>query len=357
MTTREQIKQLFSTLTTDEKTSLIRELKANSIDKEDFKENINACPHCKSGKIIKYGKHKQVQRYLCNDCHRTFGIITGTSYNFIKKKDSFLKCKELMLSAVYMPIKQMAHKLKVSEPTAFAWRHKILLALPESKEKFTDETEIDDVWFLYSQKGRKGLKYSRERGGSKRRGENNYQVKLLVAANKQHTEMKVTRIGRITKADIQRKLGDKLSKNTTLISDGHRSIAGFAKEQKIAHIRIKGKEHTNKQGKGVQLVNNLAGRFDTIINRIFRGVSTKYLQLYANWFGSKENNKNNDEREAMYNRTMLSNKNTWNIFTNMEKIYQRFIEKYSVRTYRCPVKKKWKANNWNQIVAMEFAYI
>jgi len=31
---------------------------------------------------------------------------------------------------------------------------------------FENITEVDDIWFLYSQKGRQGLKYSRNRGGT-----------------------------------------------------------------------------------------------------------------------------------------------------------------------------------------------
>jgi transposase-like protein len=357
MTAQEQIKQLFSTLSIDEKKSIVKELLDGQIDKPDFKGIINVCPHCKSLRFIKYGNHNETQRYLCNDCHRTFSIITGTAYNYIKKKVKFEKCKGLLLGSGYLTVKQVATQLKISEPTALTWRHKILLALPESKEKFAEETEIDDIWFLYSQKGRKGLKYSRKRGGSKRQGDNDFQVKLLVAANKQHNDMKVTRIGRITKADIERKFGNKINKDTILISDSHKSIAGFANDKKIKHIRIKAKEHTNNQGQGVQLVNNLAGRFDTVINRILRGVSTKYLQHYANWFSFKENIKNNNKNAYIIDSSMLLNKKTWDVFSNTEEIYKRFIERFSRRTYRCPVKKSFKANNWNKNETMKFAYI
>ena len=70
------------------------------------------------------------------------------------------------------------------------------------KDKFTAETQIDDLWFLYSQKGRKGLSYDRKRSGSKRQGDNNIQVKIIAASDKKQVEMKVAKIGRISANDI-----------------------------------------------------------------------------------------------------------------------------------------------------------
>lgn len=83
------------------------------------------------------------------------------------------------------------------------------------------------IWIRYSQKGRKGLKYAKKRGGTSHKGDSTYQVKILTAKNSDHTEMNVTNIGRLSKSDIQRTMGDKLSKKTILISDKHSSIKGF----------------------------------------------------------------------------------------------------------------------------------
>ena len=65
------------------------------------------------------------------------------------------------------------------------------------------------MWFLYSQKGRKGLSYDRKRGGSKRQGDNNFQVKIIAASDKKQVEMKVAKIGRISANDIIHAIGDK----------------------------------------------------------------------------------------------------------------------------------------------------
>jgi hypothetical protein len=58
-----------------------------------------------------------------------------------------------------MPLKEIARKVGISQQTAFDWRHKILSAVEGVSDcKFKGIAEIDDVWFLYSQKGRKGLR-------------------------------------------------------------------------------------------------------------------------------------------------------------------------------------------------------
>lgn len=62
----------------------------------------------------------------------------------------------------YLPLKQIAAKVGVSHQTAFDWRHKILSGTGGDKEQFEGITEMDDIWFLYSQKGRKGLDAGRK---------------------------------------------------------------------------------------------------------------------------------------------------------------------------------------------------
>lgn len=231
-----------------------------------------------------------------------------------------------------------------------------MLTLPESDSNFEGETQIDDLWIRYSQKGRKGLKYSKKRGGTRHRGDSDYQVKILTVTNASKTEMKVTNIGRLSKSDIQRSMGDKITKKTILISDKHQSIQAFAKDNKLEHHRFKASDHTTNDGKGVQLLNNIAGRLDTLLNRTFCGVSTKYLQLYVNWFKIKENNKGNT-KSINSQKEILSGKYTWDLFSNVEKVYANFIKNHSARTYRCPQTEKFKAQGWNQDIVLKYSFL
>lgn len=356
MEIRDQIKNLYLSLNKEDRESLLKELQVVTFEMPSLEGQVNSCPHCNSIAVIKYGMHMDEQRYQCKACNRTFKATSGTAIGKIKKKSAFLRCQNIMLTEGYLPLWKIAKELGVSVPTAFTWRHKILLSLPGTSSKFEGDTEIDDLWFLYSQKGRKGLEYPRKRGGTKHKGDNDFQVKVLATANKEQVDMRVAKIGRISQADIQRTMGDKFNKKTTLISDKHQSIAAFANSSKIHHISFKASEHT-VDGKGVQLVNNMAERLKNSINRNLRGVSTKYLQMYANWFKTRENYKLKITDCEMFQKTMLSNKTTWDVHSNIEKIYERFIKNHSARTYRCPIFSKAKAVNWNQHIANEYAFI
>ena len=346
MTKIEQIIELINSLSFDDQKLLMAELNKDDSGQQNTANNNNLpimtnCPYCQSKLIIKHGVRDDVQRYKCKSCHKVFTSTTGTSYYNLQKKDKFEEYKALMEQG-YIPIKKIAAKTGISIQTAFDWRHKILSNLQDTNNPFEGLTEIDDLWFLYSQKGRKGLKYSRKRGGSKRRGDNNFQVKLLITADrKTNKDLSVVRIGRLKKSDIERKVGGQFVHGSTLISDKHRSIASFAKSEGLTHVSFKAKKHTAGGDYHIQNVNNIATRLKTMVNHEFRGVSTKYLQCYANWFAFLEGKKNQGDCNTI-DQAMTNNNRAWNQYTNLEDIYKRFIENLSVRTYRCPVKRKWK---------------
>lgn len=61
---------------------------------------------------------------------------------------------------------------------------------------------------------------------------------------KSKTNLSLVRIGRLKTSDIERKLSGKFTKNSTLVSYKHRSIASFAKAEGVEHVRFKASEHT-----------------------------------------------------------------------------------------------------------------
>ena len=342
MNTHIEILRLFKSLSAKEKNILLNELNKGSTEETVRVEDahIVCCPHCESKLFVKNGKRGDLQKYKCKSCCRVFSSRTGTSLHRLQKPNKFELYKALMMESYY-PIKQIAKKVGVSIQTAFDWRHKILSGIEKEDFEFEGITEIDDIWFLYSQKGRKGLDYSRKRGGSKRAGDNDFQAKLLITIDRNKTtNMSVARIGRIKKSDIERKVSGKFSKNCILVSDKHRSIAAFAKSEKLKHISFRASEHTAGGEYHVQNINNMAYSLKTVIDRTLRGVSTKYLQNYANWYKLRNEKVNAESLEDI----LLQNKNSTNIHLNREGIYKRFIENFSRRTYRCPVKRNFSTS-------------
>jgi transposase-like protein len=335
MSVKAKILELFNELSEADRNSLLQELSLKTVSEKILVEDapVISCPHCESKLFVKNGKRGDLQKFKCKSCCKIFTPRTGTPMHKIQKLDKFEAYKALMLDS-YLPLKKIAAKVGVSIQTAFDWRHKILSGLNQETSKFEGVTEIDDIWFLYSQKGRKGLGYSRKRGGSKRAGDNEYQAKLLITSDrKSKTDLSLVRVGRIKKSDIQRKVSGRFSKDSTLVSDKHRSIASFAKSEGIEHVSFKASEHSAGGEFHVQNVNNMASRLKGVINHSLRGVATKYLQSYANWF------KLNLVYAARTDGIVLNNKYSWDIHKNREGIYKRFIENFSNRTYRSPVKR------------------
>jgi transposase-like protein len=338
MTIQEQILTLFNQLAEPEKSILLQELRhsdSKALLLQDNNMPIQSCPHCNSSLFVKNGKRQGLQRYKCKSCCKIFTFKSGTALHKLKKTDKFETYKSLMLES-YLPLKKIAFKVGISFQTAFDWRHKILSGLNKSDTKFDGITEIDDIWFLYSQKGRKGLKYSRKRGGRKQAGDNAFQAKLLVTTDRKNTmDMSLVRIGRLRKSDIQRKISGRFSNNSVLVSDKHRSIASFASSEGIKHINFKASKHTAGSEYHVQGINNLASKLKATINHSLRGVSTKYLQSYANWVKLVSSKVPQMELDNM----LLNDSKASEMHKNREGVYKWFLENFSERTYRCPVKR------------------
>jgi len=351
MTKKDEIIQLFNSLPGDERNKVLKELNTQTTLDTMFIEDapIVCCPHCDSKLFIKNGRRGDLQKYKCKSCCKVFTSRTGTSLHRLQKINKFEAYKALMLKG-YFTIQQMATQIGISTQTAFDWRHKILSGVSGSdcNDKFEGITEIDDIWFLYSQKGRKGLGFSRKRGGSKRAGDNDFQAKLLITSDRNKTtDMSVVRIGRLNKSDIQRKISGRFSNESTLVSDKHRSISSFAKSEELKHVSFKASEHSAGGEFHVQNINGMASRLKGIINHTLRGVSTKYLQSYANWYKLNLKKMGTFEVDTL----MTKNKKVTDLHENREAIYKWFIENFSKRTYRCPVKRTFLSKLEPEMIA------
>jgi transposase-like protein len=354
METYDTIMSLIPLLTISQKQSLVEELKKEKIT--IHKNELTHCPHCDSVNLIKHSFFNERQRFKCKDCERTFTRTTGTALHGINKQNDFLRYFTSMIEDGFRPLKKMCKEFKISKQTAFDWRQKSMITLQHSNAKFEGITEIDDLWFRYNLKGRQGLENGRKRASKVGAGDNNFQTKILATADRNgQLDMSVIRIGRMKMSDIPRKIGNRINSKTILTSDKHGSISAFAKSFKIPHVSFEAKNHTFDKEYHVQHINSIAERFDFMVNRVFKGVSTKYLQGYANWFKELEVLKNDTSKNELSMDDLLKNNHTWDVFINIENQYERFIDTYSSRTYRCPVKRVRKSQNWTKDVLNKYA--
>jgi len=129
-------------------------------------------------------------------------------------------------------LREIASKMDISLKTAFDWRHKILTTFEElNKTKFNGIVEVDDVWILKNEKGRRGLIKPKKRGGTSKRGDNKDLAKVLFSVDRsKNIDLTLACMGRIKKKDLDKILRSKVSADTNIIcSDKHPSIKSFTK--------------------------------------------------------------------------------------------------------------------------------
>lgn len=187
-------------------------------------------------------------------------------------------------------LRKSAHLVGVTWVTLFYWRHKLLKTLQQIDiPSFQGIVEMDETYFLYSQKGHRNItdRKPRKRGGSaKLRGISHEQVCVLVARDRaKRTISKVTCMGRILKTQVDRVVGKKLSSTNVLCTDAWRAYKTYAKEKAIPHYRLKSNEgtHVIKGIYHIQNVNSYHSRLKQWLYR-FKGVASKYLDHYLAWF-------------------------------------------------------------------------
>ncbi len=189
-----------------------------------------------------------------------------------------------------MSLRKSERIVGVSHVTLFYWRHKILNALKlDEINALTGIIEMDETYILESQKGNKNITHRkpRKRGGkSQYRGISNEQICILVARDRnKNTISKVSSRGRILKPKVEQIVGKYLSKDNVICTDKWRAYKAYFKEKGIEHYRIKPEDsgHVIKGIYHIQNVNSYHSRLKGWLDR-FKGVSTKYLDNYLEWF-------------------------------------------------------------------------
>lgn len=258
----------------------------NKIRESRFNEGL-ACPHCHNDDIIKHGKTNKQQRYRCKSCGRTFTDFTGTPIEKIKKKKEFFKSLQCMLEGKSLP--KTAEEVGVTIPTAFDWRHKVLSALKSKKnDKLAGVVEVDDTYFLHSEKGNPNLKRKpRKRGGkAKKRGISNEQVCVIVGLDRNGNSIsKIACHGRPSAVDVNNVLRMNEDGEIILCTDKHPSLGKYANMNNFKHVELNLSKDIRviKNIYHIQNVNGYHSRLKEWLRR-FKGVSTKYLDNYLSWF-------------------------------------------------------------------------
>ncbi len=308
-----------------------KKIKRNPFPKEIVNLPIKECPHCGSAHFVKFGKYVNVSRYRCKVCRRTFIPTSGSSIHYINKKEKFLRLFDMFNSGEVLTVKNISKKFGISILTAFDWRHKIFLALQLVKEDYESVTIANKVSFNFSEKGRKQV--------TRRFKRNLPKVNLCSVTDSRLTEFKFINLGESICKDFHERFAGRF---------GDRALLFFKNDEKILiddfKQMIKEKNSTIKirrLEKSLKMHRYKVEEFKEFINRFMRGVATKYLQVYANFYSFLQSLK----PVPNYNK-LLEVRLAWIKYLKMEILYQDFlcINSLSMDEY-VAIKRKWKSNN------------
>lgn len=226
-------------------------------------KEVRGCPHCQCEKIIKFGNYKNIQRYRCKNCGKTFSNKTNTSFYYSKMNaEIWVKYIELMLQR--KTLQECADELKISLPTSFYWRHKILFALSKVMEADKLQRSIDISKLLIKEnfKGQKKI-------------DKNERKKVWNVIAIDSDENIITRpisIGVWNGENFNKLVYEKIDNEAYINAYLDRYISAVAK----AH----NKSEVNKIN--IELSSSLRNYLKTFTRllSIYRGVATKYLVHY-----------------------------------------------------------------------------
>ncbi|MEH7239288.1 IS1595 family transposase [Bacillus sp. JJ1562] len=247
------------------------------------------CPDCESEHIVRYGTYSTIvdgdevekQRYRCKACKKAFTDLTNTAQYRTRHLNQWIKFIECMIEG-YSLRKSAELVGNVTHVTLFYWRHKLLSSLIQMEiSNFEGIVEMDETYFLYSEKGQRKIKDRKPR----KRGISNEQVCVLVARDREKMTFSQTLgMGRLTKEQLDKAIGHKLSNENVLCTDSWRAFKTYAAEKGMDIYQFKSDGKVPTMGLyHIQNVNNYHRRLKGWIQR-FNGVATKYLNNYLAWF-------------------------------------------------------------------------
>ena len=150
----------------------------------------------------------------------------------------------------------------------------------------------------------------------------------MASDRKTEIDLTVATLGRISKKDVENSIGNRVSEKTILCTDSHKTYIGFCMDKKIEHHTIKAskKEYVKDKIYHVQNVNSMDSRLKPWINLHFKGVATKYLQNYLNWFRIKELLKKSKQQVKDFLYKSFFDNEAWFRFKNIETNFEIWLQ-------------------------------
>lgn len=255
------------------------------------------CPHCQSTSIVRNGHKNEKQQYKCKNCRKNFFETTGKPTHWLHLTDKIPKYIEALKKG--MTIRKAANYVGISIDTSFSWRHKFISSIKHTPilAETNNVKTITIIKTPYSKKGRKKAPEKNRKDSKTLIILEKNQIRIQKLENK---PLKSQIIKIIRKINIICPLKIKGLSNT---------INKIDTNQKLTHNKLKS-----------QFKKDIKDNIDQLIlwMKRFRGVATKYLQQYWNWYSGLYNVDiiyNNDE----YFKTLCIENRTLNTYRKLRK--------------------------------------
>jgi len=239
-----------------------------------------SCPRCESAAVVRNGKKRNRQAYLCRDCKKSF-VETSTSA-IQNSHSSATVWKQVIRDTVNgVSLDKTADSLDLHHETVFNMRHKILYAMEQSlmakPATLNGVCETDETYVLESVKGRKiPADYHRKprKHGAKasKRGISDEYICVMssVTGDGENIAVAANRASPSCQ-EIFDVLGNRIVDDTVILCDGNENYDTLEEKCTVAHTKR---------------INKVNGFHSCIKERLdgMRGVATRYLNRYNAFF-------------------------------------------------------------------------
>lgn len=270
-------------------TDLINNKNSNSKIISNNQTEIRCCHQC--GCILyKNGKTKTgIQKYICSGCKHASSETTGTITYYSKLSfDIWKNIIDNLLDG--FSIRRIAEENNISIPTSFQLRHKVLFALDNyiKNIQLENSAQSDEKYFKINLKGTKTKnmpRFSKRRTtkGNSTRGISHHQVCVIsVIDENDNLFFKIGGLGRGTTQMLEDSISPHLGSVKEITADSATAYQEFCKKHNINLIAIPSHFH-NDGIYNIAEINGVHSQLETWLSK-FRGISTRHLQQYLNWF-------------------------------------------------------------------------
>jgi len=299
------------------------------------------CPHCHSTLFNRFGKYDGMQRYRCKRCERTFIPTTGSAIYYLHKKDQFIDSLHILKNEGVLTLDKMKKRMNICKQTAFDWRHKLLMTLVNKKILLKNEINFEEVKMNFTVKGRRNAKIKSEQYNIKTTKD---LLKMSSVSGQEKLKIKIARVGFwLSTKDVKRTVGGSIKEGSRVFCSLKHLLKYIEKEK---NLKIEERKEENYKIKSFLERNMLSvTHFKDIIRYKFRGVATKYMQIYSSYFMVMD-------KVNLFSDFKLLTQDifVWFTFIRMENLYRIFLTNFSLIPYTVSIKRKWKTMNFNSLI-------